>query len=56
MSVTGMAPGRPDGVDEKEFDMFAQSRQSFEQNMQNRYSQKSPFPLFTNTGQITTTR
>ena len=47
MSVTGMAAGRPGGIDEKEFDMFAQSRQSFEQNMQNRYSQNSPFKVFT---------
>ena len=39
MSLLDVGSGRPDGAltgDENDFDMFAQSRQSFDQNMQNR--------------------
>jgi len=41
--VVDVGSGRPDGApaaEEQDFDMFAQSRQSFDQNMQSRYSSK----------------
>ena len=41
--LVDVGSGRPDGApaaEEQDFDMFAQSRQSFDQNMQSRYCSK----------------